>query len=588
MTAAQIEIFAVLGGAMALFLWGRWRYDVVAVAALMAAVLLGLVEPGDAFAGFGHPAVITVAAVLIISRALSVSGLIDAVAAWLARAAQTDFGRLGVLSGLAMALSAFMNNVGALALLLPLAIRSAERPSAILMPLSFASILGGLVTLIGTPPNIIVATFRAQSGDAPFALFDFAPVGLPVALAGLAFLFLIGWRLLPTGRAGRRSADDIFEVGDYITEVRLTNDSRFVGRFANELEELFEDHGVIIGIVRGEHRRLARVRTETLQAGDILLLRADPTQLDKLAAEAGFELVASEELSEEKLRSDEVGLVEAVVPPGAPVEGRTLRSLRLRRQYGVAVVAMARAGAPVSQRLASVHLRAGDVLLLQGEADSLPDTIASLGLFPLAGRGLSIGRTGRAWQPLAIFAAAVAATAFGLVPVHISFAIAIVALIGFGRITPREAYEAVDWPVIVLLGAMIPIGGALATTGGTALIAGAIVGLAGNVPVWLVLAVLLAVTMTLSDVMNNAATAIVMAPIGVAIAQGLGVSADPFLMAVALGASCAFLTPIGHQNNVLVMGPGGYRFGDYWRVGLPLEVLIVALAVPLILTFWPL
>jgi di/tricarboxylate transporter len=588
MTGAQIEIFAILGIAMALFLWGRWRYDIVAFAALMAAVVGGVVAPNAAFTGFGHPAVITVAAVLIISRALSISGLIDGIAAWLARTAKTQFSQLGVLSGIAMALSGFMNNVGALALLLPLAIRTVEKPSAILMPLSFASILGGLVTLIGTPPNIIVATFRAETAGDAFALFDFAPVGLPVALVGIAFLLIVGWQLIPAGRAGRRSGEDLFEVGDYITEVRLTDKSPYVGKFANELEELFEEHGIIVCIVRDGHRRLSRIRTETLQAGDILLLRADPTSLDKAIKDAGLELVADVELSDENLRSDEVGLVEAVVPPGSRLEGRTLRALRLRRQYGVAVVALARAGERITGRIAGTHLRAGDVLLLQGESETLPDNIAALGLLPLAERGLSIGRTGRAWQPLAVFAAAVAATAVGLVPVHIAFGVAIVALIGLGRITPREAYEAIDWPVIVLLGAMIPLGSALQTTGGTDLVAQSIVGLAADLPAWAVLGVLLVVTMTLSDLMNNAATAIVMAPIGVAIAGQLGVNADPFLMAVALGASCAFLTPIGHQNNVLVMGPGGYRFGDYWRVGLPLEALIVALGLPLILIFWPL
>ena len=588
MTTEQIEVFAILGIAMALFLWGRWRYDVVAFSALMAAVLLGVVDAGAAFAGFGHPAVITVAAVLIISRTLAVSGLIDGISAWLARAAKTQFGQLGILSGLAATLSAFMNNVGALALLMPLAIRTVEKPSAVLMPLSFASILGGLVTLIGTPPNIIIATFRAQNGDSPFALFDFAPVGLPVALIGLGYLLVIGWRLIPAGRAGRRSADDIFEVGDYITEVRLTEKSPFVGKFANELEAFFEDQSIIVGIVRDGHRQLARIRTEVLQEGDILLLRADPTALDKMTKDAGLDLIADEELSDENLRSDAVGLVEAVVPPGSPLEGRSLRALRLRRQHGVAVVALARAGETIARRLANVHLRPGDVLLLQGETETLPDTIAALGLLPLAHRGLSFGRAGRAWQPLAIFIAAVAAVAAGLAPVHIAFGVAIVVLIGLGRITPREAYDAIDWPVIVLLGAMIPLGGALQTTGGTGLIAQSIVGLAADLPAWAVLTVLLVVTMTLSDLMNNAATAIVMAPIGIAIAGQLGVASDPFLMAVAIGASCAFLTPIGHQNNVLVMGPGGYRFGDYWRMGLPLEILIVAVSVPLILFFWPL
>ncbi len=588
MTADQILIFAILGLAMVFFLWGRWRYDVVAFTALIVAVGVGVVPSTNAFAGFGHPAVITVAAVLVISRTLQSSGILDHIANLVTRAARSETSQIGTLSGLGAVLSAFMNNVGALALLMPLALRLGGKPAALLMPLSFGSILGGLVTLIGTPPNIIIATFRADVAGEPFQLFDFAPVGAPIAVIGLLFVVTIGWRLIPRGRSGRKSAADLFEVRDYIAEAHIPEDSDLIGVSIAELEHRTDDRSIIVGLIRGDVRFLHHLRGHILRAGDSLLIRTDPAVLDKLVAGNGLELAGEAELSDENLRSDEIGLIEAVVLPGARIEGRSAQLLHLRRRYGAALIALARQGEPVRERLATVRFQAGDVLMLQGEADVLPDVVANLGCLPLAERGLSLRRPRHIWLPVALFAAAVLATAFGLAPVHISFSGAVVALILLNRITPREAYETIDWSVIVLLGAMIPLGGALQATGGTQLIAEAIVGLAGAVPTFAVLAVLLIVTMTLSDLMNNAATAIVMAPIGVAIAQQLGVNSDPFLMATAIGASCAFLTPIGHQNNVLVMGPGGYRFGDYWRMGLPLEALIVLVSVPLILIVWPL
>ena len=588
MTADQVLIFAILGFAMVFFLWGRWRYDVVAFTALIAAVVGGVVPSADAFSGFGHPAVITVATVLVISRALQDSGIIDHIADIVCRAARHQTMQIGTLSGFGAVLSAFMNNVGALALLMPLAMRIGGNPAALLMPLSFGSILGGLITLIGTPPNIIVATFRADIAGEPFQLFDFAPVGAPVAVIGLLFVVTIGWRLIPRGRAGRKSAADLFEVRDYIAEARIPENSNLIGQSVAELEHLSDDRSIVVGLIRGDTRMLHHLRRHVLRADDRLLIRTDPEVLDKLATGNGLVLASEPKLSNENLRSDEIGLIEAVVPPGAHIEGHTAQSLHMRRRYGAALIALARQGQPVRERLASVRFQAGDVLMFQGEAEALADTVARMGCLPLAERGLSLGRPRQVWLPIAIFAAAVVATAFNIAPVHISFSAAVVALILLNRVTPREAYETIDWSVIILLGAMIPLGGALQVTGGTQLIAGGIVGLAGAVPTFVVLAVLLIVTMTLSDLMNNAATAIVMAPIGVAIANQLEVNSDPFLMATAIGASCAFLTPIGHQNNVLVMGPGGYRFGDYWRMGLPLEALIVVVSVPLILMVWPL
>jgi di/tricarboxylate transporter len=588
MTTAQISIFAILGLSLVFFMWGRWRYDVVAFTALIVAVIAGVVPTDAAFAGFGHPAVITVAAVLVISRTLQVSGVISIFADAVVRFAKGQGSQMLALSGLGAVLSAFMNNVGALALLMPLALRLSERPSAVLMPLSFATILGGLVTLIGTPPNIIIATYRADVTGEPFAMFDFAFVGLPIAVIGLVFVLLIGWRLIPSDRSSRRSAEEMFDLDCYVVEARVNEDSEYIGRRVFELEQLDEDRSIVVGLLRDETRRLMRITSEYLRAGDILLLRVDPATIDDLIKKAGLTLTGSDHPDTDKIRSDQVAIVEAVVQPGSRIEGRSAMNLRLRRHFGVALLALAREGVPIQERIARVRFRAGDVLLLQGEESEMPDAIAAMGCLPLATRNLNIGRGGKVLIPVLIFAASVLATVIGWAPVHISFAGAVIALVLLERISPREAYETIEWPVIVLLGAMIPLGDALQSTGGTQLIADSIVGLAGEIPVFVILGIVLVVTMTLSDLMNNAATAIVMAPISVAIAGSLGLNADPFLMAVAIGASCAFLTPIGHQNNVLVMGPGGYKFGDYWRMGLPLEIIIVAVSIPLIMFFWPL
>ena len=588
LTFDQAAIFAILVATLGLFLWGRWRFDVVALAALLAAVVVGVVPTADAFLGFGSPAVITVACVLVISRSLQNSGVLDHAADWLLTRAKQEASQRLALSGVGAVLSGFMNNVGALALLMPLALRLAKEPARVLMPLSFASILGGLVTLIGTPPNIIIANYRSTVADAPFRMFDFAFVGLPVALLGLGFLLLIGWRLIPTGRKGRRAADSLFDVGDYMAEVQIPEDSEYAGRPARVIEDSLDGDILVVGMTRDGKRQFGHLSRRHLRAGDIVLVRAGPAALEKLVQAKQVTLGPAEDLSEEQLRNDEIGLIEAVVPPGSRIEGRTPNGLALRRRYGATLLALAREGGNITSRVGRTRLRAGDVMLLQGAIEDLPETVARLSCLPLAERGLAIGRPRRLLLPIAIFATAIVATAVGWLPVHIAFALAVLLLVLSEQITMREAYDSVDWPVILLLAAMIPLGQALEATGGTAIVAGGIVAIAGSLPPAIVLAALLIVTMTLSDVLNNAATAIVMAPIAVSVAGQLGANPDAFLMAVALGASAAFLTPIGHQNNVLVMGPGGYRFGDYWRMGLPLEILIVAAAVPLILWAWPL
>ncbi len=588
MTFEQSAIFAILAATLVAFLWGRWRFDVVALAALLAAVLIGVVPANAAFSGLGSPAVITVACVLVISRSLQESGVLDYAADLLLARAKRESGQRLALSSVGAVLSGFMNNVGALALLLPLALRLAREPSRILMPLSFGSILGGLVTLIGTPPNIIVANYRDTVADAPFRMFDFAFVGLPVALIGLGFVLLVGWRLIPADRKGRRTSESLFDVGAYIAELRIPEESEFVGQPVRAIEDALDGDVLVVGLSRDGQRQFGHLGRRHLQADDIALVRADPATLEKLVQTKNVEFREAEDVSEEHLRTDEIGLIEALIPPRGRIEGRTPDGLALRRRYGVTLLALAREGGSITTRVGRTRLRAGDVLLLQGAIEHLPEAVARLGCLPLAERGLAIRPQRRVWLPIGVFAAAILATALGLLPVHIAFAVAVLALVLSEQITMRAAYDSVDWPIILLLAAMIPLGQALETTGGTAIVASAIVSLASTLPAVAVLAALLIVTMTLSDLLNNAATAIVMAPIGVSVAQQLDANPDAFLMAVALGASAAFLTPIGHQNNVLVMGPGGYRFGDYWRLGLPLEILIVVVAIPMILLVWPL
>lgn len=606
MTFDVTSIFILLTVVMALFIWGRWRFDIVAFAALMVATVLGLVPADEAFMGFGHPATVTVAAVLIISRALSNSGVVDMLTNAIQPATRTNFTHISAFSGLAALLSAMMNNVGALALMMPAAIQSAlnakRSPATILMPLSFASILGGLVTLIGTPPNIIIATYRADSGDGPFTMFDFTPVGGLVALAGIAFVATIGWRLIPKERRSAASSMDLFDIENYVAEMNVGEKSKVVGRSFQELEKDIEEiDAILIGLARGNRFVLAARRDEVLHAGDVLLVEAAPDAIGKVADALKLTLPGTPEDQEEKeekedkkapredrLRRQDMTLVEAVVAQDSPLIGQTPASMRMRRRFSVNLLAVSRQGRPYRGRLRSFRFQVGDVLLLQGESDRLPDIVQQLGGLPLAPRKLQGGSRRLALLTVGLFAGAVAAAAVGLIGLPVAFGVAALAMVALGAVRPREIYESVDWPIIVLLGAMIPIGTAMETSGAAQLLAEWLIHATFGAPAVVTLTLLMVLTMCLSDIMNNAATALVMAPISVSVAQALDVNPDPFLMAVAIAASCAFLTPIGHQNNALILGPGGYKFSDYWRMGLPLEILILAVAIPALLFFWPL
>jgi len=586
----EVLVVGVLLVALVLFVWGRWRYDLVAVAALLALTLSGAVPAADAFLGFGHAAVVSVAAVLVISRGLQNSGVVDMIARGVARVGKRPTAQVAALTGLVIVCSAFMNNVGALALLLPVAIRMARDaghpPSILLMPLAFGSLLGGMMTLIGTPANIIIATFRGANGQAPFGMFDYAPVGVGVALAGWVFLTL-GWRLIPR-RQGPGSPEERFKIAEYMTELRVPEGCKLIGEPARAVVEAVDGDCVLAGIVRGKRRLSAPSGFELLREGDVLLVEAEAEKLKELAEQAGLELVGDYEFKPEDLREGDVGLHEAVVMPEARVVGRTVRNSGAGWRHGVNILAVAREGGRLKQRLSGITLRAGDVLLLQAREEALAEALRAMGCLPLAERGVRLGQPRRIVLCLGVFAAARAAAALHLAPVPVALVTAAAVLILLRIVTLDEAYGSIDWSVIVLLAAMIPVGQALETSGATARLANAVAGLGPLLGPAALLTLLVVVTMVLSDIVNNAAAAVLMAPVAFGVARGLEVSPDPLLMGVAVAASCAFLTPIGHQSNTLVLGPGGYRFGDYWRLGLPLQLIVLAVTIPLILVFWPL
>lgn len=591
MTFDQIALFTLFAAVFALFLWGRFRYDLVAFAALMLAVVLGLVPTKEAFSGFGHPATLVVALVLIVSAGLVRSGAVFLITRTLVDSSRSLGRHIALMGGIGALLSAFMNNVAALALLMPVDIQTARKagraPGLSLMPLSFATILGGMATLIGTPPNIIIAAIRQESLGEPFAMFDFAPVGGIAALAGLCFVALIGWRLIPSrdGAAGNSEA----QLADYIAELTVPSGSKLIGTRLGELDKEAEQADVaILGLIREGKRRYGRATAALLREGDALVIEATPEALDEFRTALALDF--ADAARQEKLTAAGEGLevIEVVVPETARINGRTAQSLGLAWRQSTVLLGLSRQGRRLTQHIRQTEIEAGDILLLLCPRDRGADVTEWLGCLPLAERGLAVTANDKTWAAIALFGLAVLAAALGLVYLPVALGLVVIAYVLIKVLPVAEIYDHVEWPVVVLLGSMIPLGAALDASGGTALIANALVGLTAGLPAWAVLTVLMVVTMTLSDVLNNTATAIVAAPVGIQMAQTLGVSPDPFLMAVAVAASAAFLTPIGHKNNTLVLGPGGYHFGDYWRIGLPLEVLVIAVSIPAILVFWPL
>lgn len=591
MTTDQILLFSLFGIVFGLLLWGRFRYDLVAFGALMVAVVLGLVPASEAFAGFGHPATLVVALVLVVSAGLVRSGAVFLITRTLVDASRSLGAHIAIMGGVGGVLSAFMNNVAALALLMPVDIATARKagrsPGLSLMPLSFATILGGMATLIGTPPNIIIAAIREESLGESFRMFDFAPVGGAAAIAGLAFVALIGWRLIPTRDSGV-GGDALGELEPYISELTIPEDSKLVDTRLRDLLEPAEKADVaILGLVRDGKRRFGTGRNLVLKAGDILVLEAVPEALDEFRTALKLDFAPEGHPIEDAV-GDGVSLIEMVVTDSSRIAGRTAQAIGLGWRKRTVLMGISRKGQRMTQRLRQTIIQPGDILLLLTPSDTGEDVVDWLGGLVLADRGLAVTRDSKTWAAIGFFAGAVIAASLGLVYLPIALGIVVVAYVLFKILPLAEVYDHIEWPVVVLLGSMIPLGAALEASGGTELLAQALVSISAGWPAWGTLTLLMVVTMTLSDVLNNTATAIVAAPVGIRMAEALEVNPDPFLMAVAVAASAAFLTPIGHKNNTLVLGPGGYGFGDYWRMGLPLEIIVISVSIPTILLVWPL
>ncbi|HXH16188.1 MAG TPA: SLC13 family permease [Sphingomonas sp.] len=589
MTLPQYLSIATLFGMMALFIWGRFRYDVTAILALLASIALGIVSPKDAFKGFSDDIVIIVGSALVISAAVQRSGIIERALATFASRVTRVRSQLLLLTASVGFASALVKNIGALAMLMPAAFQMAKKndtsPSVFLMPMASASLLGGLITLVGTSPNIIVSRVREQMTGQPFGMFDYAPVGLALTLMGLVYL-RFAYRLLPRDRRAAATMGEALDIKGYVTEAMIPEASPAVGETVDVFLDR-HDHEVTITRILRAGMRSAPHDTTHLRAGDTLILGGEPDALERVIARDRLKLKGEDREKADEDDDDEVGVIEAVINVGSQLVGRTAGRLALQARYGVNLIAISRQGEHLSRRLANTELRAGDVLVLQGPLEQLPGKLRDLGCLPLAQREMRLGSSKRSWLPIAILAVAMSATAAGFVPVAVAFFAAAGLIMATGVLPVREAYDHVEWPILIMLGALIPVSDSLRTTGASEVIATWLSSTAATLPPWGAVALILAAAMAVTPFLNNAATVLVMAPIAATFAGDLGFRPEAFLMATAVGAGCDFLTPIGHQCNTLVMGPGGYKFGDYARLGAPLSLLVLLVGTPMIVAVWP-
>ena len=593
MTQDQVVLFTLFAAVFGMMLWGRFRYDLVAFAALLLGVVLGVVPTKHAFDGFGHPATLVVALVLVVSAGLVRSGAVLLITRTLVDSSRSLGAHVTLMGGIGGVLSAFMNNVAALALLMPVDIQTARKAGRAagltLMPLSFATILGGMATLIGTPPNIIIAAYRGEALGEPFAMFDFLPVGGITAIAGLVFVALVGWRLIPQRDGPGLQGDPLADYADYIAELSIPRGSALIGKRLSEIyPEADKADVAILGLIRSGKRRYGTSANTELKALDHIVIEAAPEALDEFRANLGLKISGKKDGQAPVAAASGMALSAVVVPDNARISGKSAETIGLAWRQNTVLLGISRRGKAIKTRMRKTVIRPGDILLLLTPKDRSAEIIDWLGCLALADRGLAVTADKKVWLAIGLFAVAVLTASVGLVYLPVALGIVVVGYVLFGILPLSQLYDHIEWPVVVLLGSMIPLGSALETSGGTELIATWLVTLTQGWPASAVLTVLMVVTMSLSDVLNNTATAIVAAPVGMEMAQSLGVSPDPFLMAVAVAASCAFLTPIGHKNNTLILGPGGYRFSDYWPMGLPLEILVIVVSIPAILIFWPL
>lgn len=595
----QVIVFLVLIFTFAMFISGKMRFEFVSMLSLFILTVTGILSPEETFSGFSHPAAITVASVLVISSAIIKSGMIERIVVILNRKTNNPTIMVGGLMLVTALLSAFMNNVGALALILPVALRVAKdnklSPSSFLMPVAFASLLGGMVTLIGTPPNLIVSNYRQEALGEAFGFFDFTPVGITMVLLGIALTLFLGPKVIPIRKS--KSEDDLFNIGEYLSEVVITETSSMAGKKIRDFYDIYKLEIEVLSIIRNKQNIIVPKANQALQVGDELIIKTESSELTDLIRRTDVALKGAKLDYLESvplLKSNEFTLVEVVLREDSLLIGRTAVGVKLRNRYNVNLVAVSRRGELSVERLKTFRFKAGDILLLQAPASILQDIYHKLSCLPLAERSvnLSVGTNKKSkkfnqYMPLGMFIVAIILTTAGVFPVQVSFAAVALLLVVFKLITPREFYEAIEWPTILLLATLLPLGTAFQKSGASSTVASLLLNLSNYLsPAWLMI-ILMIITMALTEAISNYAAAVLMSPIALNLASSMGLSPDPFLMGVAVACSSAFLTPVGHQSNLLVMGPGGYKFTDYWRLGLPLDIMVLAVGTPLIIFLWP-
>ena len=591
MTFQQGLAFGLVGLTIGAFIWGRFRYDLVAVVALVAGLAIGIIPAEAAFDGFKNDVTVIIACALIVSAAFARSGVIELAMRRVMPLLKTERSQVPVLTGAVTLLSMATKNVGALAIMMPVALQVARQtkssPSRLLMPMAFGAMAGGMVTLVGTAPNIIVAEVRQSIVGKPFSMFDYAPVGLALTLIALAFL-AFGYRLLPRDRQGATSMSAALAANAYATEVRAPEGWAPGSMTVSALAALGDDEVKIMALIRSGKRRLSPRGNVVVKAGDALLIEGEQQALEGFVSRAQMNLIRDDRPVPIATASEEIAIVEAVIGRNSPLQGQSVRSSDLYGQHGINLLGVSRSGFQLTQHLRTAKLAPGDIILLQGAEQALPVALRALDLLPLAERQVQLGSVRRRFMPAVVLACAMTLVGLGLVPVAVAFFGAAVVIVALGGLKMREAYAALDGPLLVLIAALIPVSDAIQSTGGSDLIAGLLRHVFTGLPGVVAITGVMLASMAVTPFLNNAATVLIVAPIGATLAKQLGYNPDPFLMAVAVGAACDFLTPIGHQCNTLVMGPGGYKFSDYPRLGAPLSALVLVTGPSLILLFWPL
>ena len=584
----QIVILGLLTLMVGLFIWGRWRYDAVSLGVLSSFVLFGYIQPEKAFSGFSHPAVITVALVLLISKGLERSGFIAVLGRKLQVYANSEIQFMISITFFAAVLSSFMNNIGAMAMLLPITLGICQKmnwnPSKFLIPLSFASILGGMNTKIGTPPNIIISEFRKDYVEKDFAFFDFSFTGVPVSILGILFIAFIGWRLIKL-RPINSENNPLIELEDYLVEMVITNNSMLIDKRALDFRNELDTDTALIGQIDENGKKIEIHGNQKLYEGQILIMKINPDMVADIQQEFGLDIDSENDLTS----IDDLGGIEAIIVPKSRLIGRKYQYFKRLVGRELSLLGLWRRGLKFRFRLSNEIFKVGDVLLIanRGEKNNIAEKLELAGLMPLWQREFDVVRDPtKIFIAFGLFTICLLLVIFNYVPIVVAFLICVIGFVSSKLLTGEGVYRHIDWPVVILLAAMIPIGNTLISYGITDSVSGYLAGLSSAIDyVWLIVLIMI-ITMFLSDIINNAATAVIMAPLAVSLAEKINQPIEPFLMSVAIGASCAFLSPIGHQCNTLVMAPGNYKFGDYWKVGLPLEILIVLISVPAIVFYW--